>query len=101
MPTTTGTAVRVVFDDMRVTTPSSTSTMFSPRDGNQDMKVMVLNLKGKLHYYSPRFSLVLVDREDLDDSFLSTPVINSVSYYDTNGNSVGGPDVSKFNVVVR
>jgi len=101
VPTTAGTAVRVVFDDMRVTMPSSTSTMFSPRDVNQDMKVMLLNSKGKLHYYAPRFSLVLVDREDLDDSFLSTPVINSVSYYDTNGNSVAGPAKSAFNVVIR
>lgn len=100
VPTSTGTPVRVVFDDLRVVTPTSISTLYA-RDSNQDMQVMFLSPKGKLSYYAPRFSLVLVDLEGQDDSFLSTPVINSVRYFDTDGNLVPGPTVTDFNVEMR
>ena len=100
VPTSTGTPVRVVFDDLRVVTPTSISTLYA-RDSNQDMTVMLLSPKGKLHYYAPRFSLVLVDLENQVDSFLSTPVINSVRYFDTSGNLVAGPSVSDFSVEMR
>ena len=100
VPTSAGTPVRVVFDDMRVVMPTSISTLYS-RDVNQDMTVMLLSPKGRLRYFAPRFSLVLGDVEGQVDSFLSTPVINSVRYFDTGGNLVAGPAVTDFNVEMR
>ena len=100
VPTSTGTPVRVVFDDLGVVTPSSISTMYA-RDSNQDMMIMLLSPKGRLRYFAPRFSMVLVDVEGQADSFLSTPVINSVRYFDIAGNLVAGPAVTDFSVEMR
>ena len=99
-PTTLGTVTRVVSDDFRTVTPTSTSTV-SSRDSNQDTTVILLNPTGRLRYYSPRFSLVIVDPDDTGGTFASTPVINSVQYFDANGNPVAGPPVSDYSVQIR
>ena len=99
-PTTLGTVTRVVTDDFRTVTPTSISTVYS-RDSNQDTTFILLSPKGRLKYYSPRFSLVIVDPDDTGGTFASTPVINSVQYFDANGNPVAGPPVSDYSVQIR
>ena len=100
VPTTAGTQVRLVPDNLGITMPTSISTTYSLRDSNQDMTVMYLSPYGRLLYYAPRFSLVLVDL-DGDGAFLTTPVINYVRYYDTDGNEIAGPLVTEYTVELR
>jgi hypothetical protein len=99
--TSAGTPVRVVADDLRVTTRSGLSIMSTRRDINQDMDVILMSPLGKLRYYEQRFSVVLVDREDVDDFFSVTPVITSVNYYDIDGNQVAGPLAADYSIELR
>lgn len=100
VPTSVGTAVRVVTDDMRVAT-SSNLNVITRRDSNGDLTVIFVNHTGKLRYYEPRFSIVLIDNPDQQNIFLATPTITSVSYFDIDGNTVSGPLGSSFLVQMR
>jgi hypothetical protein len=105
VPTSEGTALappalRVVVDDMTGKTSSGLSAL-SRHDNNQDLTVMLMSPTGKLRYYEPRFSIVLVDNENQSIAFSETPVISSVSYFDINGNEVAGPLASSYTVQMR
>ena len=100
VPTTTGVGVRVVSDDLRTVTPGGANTLYS-RDSNQNMTVTLLSPRGRLFYYSPRFSLVINDPTGSGGTFLSTPVINSVQYFDVNGTPVAGPLATDYSVQMR
>ena len=100
VPTTVGTAVRVVADDMRVA-GSPDLGVLSSRDSEQNLTVMFLSHRGRLRYYEPRFSIVLIDNEDQDDAFLATPTITSVRYLDIDGNPLPGPQAPTFTVQMR
>jgi hypothetical protein len=105
VPTTAGTALgpaalRVLVDDMSVSTSSGLSTPYR-HDSNQDLTVMLLSPTGKLRYYEPRFSIVPINNQDQVISFAGTPTITSVRYFDINGNQVAGPLPSDFVVQLR
>jgi len=71
-------SIRLVTQDVTTFTKSKAQMTWS-YDGAQ-LKVLFLSAPGKLQYYEPRFSIVAETAE-----FTSTPVINSVRYYDING----------------
>lgn len=103
VPTSAGTALdppqlRVLVDDMSGSTSSSLNTTYR-HDGNQNLTVMLLSPTGKLRYFESRFSIVPRNNENQVISFVGTPTIISVRYFDINGNQVAGPAVSDF--VVR
>ena len=76
--------------------------MVSSRDSNQDVKVMLISPKGRIRYYEPRIALVLIDLDNGGPvDFTGTPVINSITYYDKDGNVVAGPLASTFTVDTR
>ncbi len=105
VPTTMGTALdsselRVLVDDMSVSTSSNLNTIYR-HDSNQDLTVMLLSPPGWLRYYESRFSIVLFNNSRLTISFIATPVITSVRYFDINGNQVAGPLPSDFVVQLR
>lgn len=58
------------------------------------LKVIFLSESGKLRHYEPRFSVV-ADTAD----FTATPTINSVRYYDIDGNEIfTGPGISDYTI---
>jgi hypothetical protein len=95
VPTSAGTALgpanlRVLVDDMSVSTASYLNTSYR-HDSNQDLTVMLLSPLGRLQYYESRFSIVPRDDSNQIISFVGTPTITSVRYFDINGNQVAGP----------
>jgi hypothetical protein len=62
---------------------------------------MLLSPTGRLRYYEPRFSIVLINNSTQAISFTATPVITSVRYFDINGNTVAGPPISSYTVQLR
>lgn len=100
-PTTAGARIRFVMDDMRVASPTGLNTLWTPRDANQDLTLMFTNPRGKLRDSHLRFAIVLLDNGDPAAAFTASPVINSISYYDIDGNLVAGPPVSDYTVELR
>ena len=105
VPTSAGTALdppqlRVLVDDMSVSTSSSLNTTYR-HDDNQNLTVMLLSPTGKLRYFESRFSIIPLNDENQVISFVGTPTIISVRYFDINGNQVAGPLVSDFVVQLR
>jgi hypothetical protein len=105
VPTTAGTALgagnlRVLVDDMHVYTISNLTASYR-HDSNQDLTVMLLSPVGKLQYYEARFAIVPHNDSSQIISFVGTPVITSVRYFDINGNQVAGPLASDFVVQLR
>jgi hypothetical protein len=105
VPTSEGTALdppqlRVLLDDMSGSTSSSLNTTYR-HDGNQNLTVMLLSPTGRLRYFESRFSIVPRNNENQVISFVGTPTIISVRYFDINGNEVAGPAVSDFVVQLR
>jgi hypothetical protein len=105
VPTSEGTALdppqlRVLVDDMSGSTSSSLNTTYR-HDDNQNLTVMLLSPTGKLRYFESRFSIVPLNDENQVISFVGTPTIISVRYFDINGNEVAGPAVSDFVVQLR
>ena len=89
---------RVVADEMSFYTNSQRSVV-SDLNGNE-LTVMFISPKGKLHYYEPRFAVVL----DSSVNFSQVPfpaTMSSVQYYDVDGNVATGPLASQFSVVIR
>jgi hypothetical protein len=101
VPTTVGTPLRLVADDMQVLSRSGLNMLSTQRDVNQDMTVMFISPKGRLRYYEPRFSIVLIDREFEVDDFTATPTITAVRYFDINGNPASGPQTTNYSVELR
>jgi hypothetical protein len=105
VPTSAGTALdpprlRVLTDDMSVSTSSSLNTTFR-HDSNQDLTVMLLSSAGKLRYYEARFSIVLLKNSTQTISFVETPTITSVRYFDINGNVIAGPLTTDYVLQLR
>jgi len=105
VPTTAGTALnstqlRVLLDDMTVSNSSNLHAIYRD-DSNQDLTVMLLSPIGKLRYYEPRFAIVPINNQDQVISFIGTPTITSVRFFDINGNQVAGPQVTDFVVQLR
>lgn len=105
VPTSAGTALeppylRVLVDDMSVLTSSNLNTTYR-HDSSQNLTVMLLSPAGKLRYYEPRFSIVLINNSTQVIDFTATPVITSVRYFDINGNAVAGPSISNYAVQLR
>jgi len=105
VPTSAGTALdppnlRVVADDLNILTVSSLNVTYRD-DNNQNLTVLLVSPTGRLRYYEPRFSIVLINNSTLSYSFTATPVITSVRYFDVNGNAVDGPPISQYVVQLR
>jgi hypothetical protein len=105
VPTSAGTALdpprlRVLTDDMSVSTSSSLTTTYR-HDSNQNLTVLLLSPTGRLRYYEARFSIVPINNSTQIISFAGTPTITSVRYFDINGNQVAGPLASDFVVQLR
>lgn len=105
VPTSAGTALgpaalRVVVDDMSGSTASALNATYR-HNSNQNLTLMLLSPTGRLRYYESRFSIVPRNDGDQVVSFIGTPTIISVRYFDINGNEVAGPAVSDFVVQLR
>jgi hypothetical protein len=105
VPTSAGTALdppqlRVLVDDMSVSTSSSLNTTYR-HDSNQNLTVLLMSPTGKLRYYESRLMISLHHNPDPVINFVGTPVITSVRYFDINGNLVAGPPITDFVVQMR
>lgn len=89
IPTSIGTLpsayTRVLPADLTVETGSGRSVIHSTN--GQDVTVLFLSTESKLKYYEAQFSIVLHSFM----SFTGAPTINSVRYFDINGNEISGP----------
>ncbi|MDH5570652.1 MAG: hypothetical protein OEY89_02740 [Gammaproteobacteria bacterium] len=95
IPTLEGTIpaeVRVIPDDLTMLTQSSRNMLHGVSSDGQELTVSFLSPTGSLEYYEAQFSVV--------QKMTGTPTINSIKYFDLNGNEVTGP-VSDYTVVLR
>ena len=88
--------VRVLAEDLTVNTGSSRSMHYSISSNGTDLTVNFISLTAALKYYEAQFTVVL--RPQM--SFIGTPVINSIQYFDIDGNEVTGP-VNDYSVVIK
>jgi len=79
--------VRVVPSDLTVDTASGRSIVHGA--SGEDLTVIFFSNGGALKYYEAQFSVVLHSSPAV--SFIGTPTITSVRYFDINGNEVVGP----------
>lgn len=91
IPTSIGTLnpsfVKVIPEDLSVLTESSMN--FLQGSNGQNLTVIFTSNTEKLKYYEAQFSVAIHSAF----SFIETPTINSVRYFDINGNEVSGPVV--------
>jgi hypothetical protein len=76
--------IRLAIQDISNFTRSKLQTTWS-LNGNE-LIVAFISTSGKIRYYEPRFSVMAEAA-----SFTGTPTIQSVGYFDVNGNVVTGP----------
>ena len=98
IPTSVGeldpTFIKVIAEDLTVNTKSSRN--FIQGSNGQDLTVIFTSNTEKLKYYEAQFSVALHSAL----SFSGTPTINSVRYFDINGNEVAGP-VADYSVSLK
>ena len=95
IPTAAGTIpaeVRVIPDDLTMLTQSGRDMLHGVSSDGQELTVSFLSPTGSLEFYEAQFSVV--------QRMTGTPTINSIKYFDINGNEVGGP-VADYTVAVR
>lgn len=86
--------VKVIPEDLTVATISGRN--FIQGINGQDLTVIFTSNTEKLKYYEAQFTVALHSTF----SFTGTPTINSVRYFDINGNEVSGP-VADYSVSVK
>ena len=98
IPTSLGTLdpnfVKVIAEDLSVYTVSSKNLIHALN--GQDLTVIFTSNTEKLKYFEAQFSVALHSAF----SFLDTPTINSIRYFDINGNEISGP-VSDYTVYLK
>ncbi len=87
---------RIVSEDMNVSTGSAKNMLYGVSADGQLLTVTFLSQEAKLKYYEAQFSVI----PHSSISFNGTPTINSVKYYDSNGNEIAGP-VSDYTVTIK
>jgi hypothetical protein len=87
-PATHNNLIRVFADDMEAFTDSRRSVVYR-LTGTNELTVMFISPEGKLKYYEPRLSILFTPLSNLQ--FSSAPSVNSVIYYDTNGDVIEAP----------
>lgn len=102
MPTNFGAGLnpsfmRVLVDDMTPRTGSGRGENFGLATNGEDLTVILTSPTGELEYYEARFSIVLHTAV----TFIGTPNVTSVRYFDINGNEVGGPVAPDYTVAMQ
>jgi len=93
-------AVRALVDDMTPLTTSRRSVISSLKSNGVDgstLKVFIISPRGTLKYYETRLTIVL----NQGITFVSTPTINAVNYYNVNGGTAAGPSIAQYTVEER
>ncbi|VAW69808.1 hypothetical protein MNBD_GAMMA10-2479 [hydrothermal vent metagenome] len=79
--------IRVLAEDLTVKTESGRNVSYSVSGDGSELIVAFTSVEEKLKYYEAQFSVVLHEL----DSFTDVPIINSIRYFDINGDEVTGP----------
>lgn len=87
--------IRVIPQDLTVLTYSGRNVSHGVTSAGDELLVTFYSTDAKLKYFEAQFSVVLVG-----GSFVGTPTINSIKYFDIDGKEVLGP-ATDFNVTMK